>query len=173
MKTFFYQLDFGRIKLQGPDRVCSEWLLRNGACVKFTGEKDLFCDYNSLPSDSIKFTKKIKEIFAKDAGVNSNGFNHLRGLSEVDLVHLENCTYVDNKTVLNLSHVRDTLKTLEIVGCKNITDEGLMHAKHLVHLTKFLAHDLPYVKDETKIKEELRRALPNCSFNFNLKSEKN
>lgn len=129
----------------------------------------MFCDYNRLPSDDIKFIKKIKEIFAKDAGINSNGFNHLRGLSDVELVHIENCTYVDNKAILNLSHVRNTLNTLEIIGCKNITDEGLLHAKHLVHLTKLLAHDLPYVKDETKVTEELMRALPNCRFNFKFK----
>lgn len=143
--------------------------MRNGGCVKFVGEKDLFCDYNSLPPDNVKFTKKIKEIFVKDGGVNSNGFNHLRDLEAVDLVHLEDCTYVDNKAILNLSHVRNTLKTLEIIGCKNITDEGLMHAKHLVNLTKLLAHGLIYVKDETKVKEELTRALPNCSFSFKFK----
>lgn len=89
----------------------------------------------------------------------------------MESVHIENCTYVDNKAILNLSHVRDTLSTLEIVGCKNITDEGLMHAKHLVHLKKLLAHDLPYVKDATKVKEELMRALPNCAFSFELKSQ--
>uniref|UniRef100_A0A336M190 CSON007069 protein n=1 Tax=Culicoides sonorensis TaxID=179676 RepID=A0A336M190_CULSO len=162
----FNQLDFDRIKRHGPDRACTEWLLRNGASVKFTGEKNLYSDYNRLPSDDVKFTRKIKEIHAIDAGLNSSGFNHLRGLTDVDLVHIENCTYVDDKLILNLSHIRNSLKTLEIIGCKNITDEGLMHAKHLVHLEKFLAHDLPYVKDEKKVLDELSRALPNCKFNF-------
>lgn len=170
-KKIIFQVDTSRIKKHGPDRVCAEWLLRNGGCVKFVGQTSLFCDYNSLPSDTLKFTRQIKEIFANEAGINSNGFNHLRGLTSVDAVHLEKCVYLDNNVVTNLSHVKNTLKTLEIINCNGITDAGLLEAKNLVNLKKLLAHDLPYVKNETKVKEELKRALPNCELDFQLKKE--
>ncbi|XP_063706066.1 ATP synthase subunit s, mitochondrial [Culicoides brevitarsis] len=165
----FNRVDSSRIRKHGADRVCAEWLLRNGACVKFVGEQNLFCDYNFLPPDTIPFTRKIKEIYAKEAGINSNGFNHLRGLTSVDSVHIENCVYVDNGVFSNLMHVKETLKTLEVIDCQNISDAGLLDVKNLVNLRKFVAHNLAYVKDEKKVKEELAKALPHCELDIKVK----
>lgn len=161
-------MDNERRQKLGPQRTCSEWLLRNGACVKFVGEEKLFCDYNSLPPDTIPFTKKIKEIHGRDAGIITMGFSHLDGLDSVDLVHLEECKYINDKSIEKLEIIKDTLKTLEIIGCKNITDDGLLHAKKLINLKNFKAHNLPYVKDATKVMDDLHGAIPNCKLDFNV-----
>lgn len=156
------QVDTARVKKLGPDRVATEWLLRNGACVKYVGGQQLFCDYNALPSDEIKFTGRIKEIVGKDSGINSLGFEHLRGLGSVDRVCLEHCKNVEDDAISKLEHVKDTLLDLEIIGCKNITDTGLLYAKKLTKLQKLRAENLPYVKDAKAVEQELKRHLPNC-----------
>lgn len=161
-------MDNGRRQKFGAERTCTEWLLRNGACVKFVGEEKLFCDYNSLPPDTIPFTQKIKEIHGRDAGIITMGFSHLVGLDDVDLVHLEECKYINDESIEKLTTIKDTLKTLEIIGCKNVTDNGLLHAKKLIHLTNFKAQNLPYVKDASKVMQDLQGALPNCKLDFNV-----
>lgn len=60
----------------GADVVCAEWLLRNGAAVRFKGHHSLFTDYNALIELEEAGEYKnyyIEEIFAKKASLGANG----------------------------------------------------------------------------------------------------
>lgn len=140
--------------------------MKNGACLRYKGQPQLFCDYNALPSESVAFSSKIREIHAKDAGINTIGFEHLKDTA-IERVYLENCGYVDDSAIGRLAHIKDTLTELEIVGCKNITDEGLKQAKNLVNLKLLKSSQLLYVKNAADVKAEVQKALPNCKIEFN------
>jgi len=60
-----------------------------------------------------------------------------------------------------LKYRKDTLKHLELIDCKNITDEGLNHLKEL-DLKTLVIKNVPYVKNFEAIEKELRSAMKNC-----------
>ena len=60
----------------GPDRSCAEWLLRNGAFIKWVGSKKFLTDYNSLPGADNKGDYFIEEIYVDEAGIMQVGFRH-------------------------------------------------------------------------------------------------
>lgn len=124
----------------------------------------LFCDYNILPPENTKFF--VKEIEATNAGLSPEGFIHLKGCEKVDRIVLNNCPYISDEALENLSYCKDSLKVLEIIKCKNITDEGLKSLKTLTKLEKLVCHDLPYVKKGTEIKKELKEYLKNCEIDI-------
>lgn len=141
-------------------RTTAEWLLRNGACAKFVGHPTLFCDYNGLPPENTKFL--VKEIEANDAGISDEGFAHLKGCEKLDKIVLNNCNYITDAALERLENRKDSLKVLEISGCKNVTDEGLKSLKYLSKLEKLVLRNLPYVKNAAKIEQELKTHLANC-----------
>lgn len=69
------RVDQERIRSVGPDRACAEWLLRNGASVRWKGFSKHLSDYNSLPSDETRYY--IQAIDATDSGITHVGFPHL------------------------------------------------------------------------------------------------
>ena len=146
-------------------RTAAEWLLRNGACVRFVGSPILFCDYNTLPPENQKFS--IKEIEATNAGISADGFVHLKGCEKLDRIVLDNCVYVTDEALEKLDMRKDSLKVLEISNCKNITDDGLKSLKNLKNLEKLIARNLPYVKDATKVRDELKKYIANCEIDIN------
>lgn len=139
-------------------------MLKNGACARFVGSPNLYCDYNSLPPENIKFI--LKEIEAKDAGINSEGFAHIKGCEKLDRISLNNCSYIEDDALARLELRKDTLKILEISHCKNITEDGLRHLQKLMNLSKLVVHDLPYVKNVEKISQELKQFLKNCDIDI-------
>lgn len=72
----FFRVDRKRLKLLGPDRTCAEWLLRNGAEVRFKGQQSLINDYNELMvleelEESVHY--RVEEIYARKAGLSQAG----------------------------------------------------------------------------------------------------
>lgn len=65
----------------GPDRVCAEWLLRNGASVQWTSSASYIKDYNSLPQEGSK--NFIQKVDATGSSISHYGFLHLRKISRV------------------------------------------------------------------------------------------
>ena len=68
--------DKNRIKELGPDRSCAEWLLRNGATVKWKGSTRWQTDYNTLPSTDNKRVYQIEEVDVDEAGIMDVGFDY-------------------------------------------------------------------------------------------------
>ena len=68
-----------RIKLVGPETACAEWLLRNGAAVRWSGATKFCDDYNLLALTGKK--PIIEEIDASDSSISHYGFAHLSKFS--------------------------------------------------------------------------------------------
>jgi H+-transporting ATP synthase F0 complex subunit s len=152
----------------GPDRCAAEWLLKNGSCVRYTQNPQiLHCNYNSLPPESVRLT--LKEIEATNAGIMHIGFDHLENCFELDRIVLKDCGYIDDLALEKLELRKESLKILEIEKCRDITDHGLMQLKKLENLKELKLVDLPYVKNPENCEKELKNALKNCKFEFNIK----
>lgn len=128
------------------------------------GYPTTFCDYNVLPPENQKF--QVKEIEAENAGINDDGFIHLKGCEKLDRVALSNCAYITDEALSRLDYRKNSLKVLEISGCKNITVEGLRYLSRLTGLEKLVIRNLPDVKDPAKIADELRQTLKNCDIDI-------
>ena len=170
-RSFFYWLtlifnrvDEDRIKEIGPDLACAEWLLKNGAFVRWKGAPELLTDYNVLSSQG--HTRRIEAVDANNAGISHVGFPYFEGCKELKEIKLESCRYITNEAIPLLSVIKDTLTNLELVGCKSIDDEGLRDLKLLKNLKTLKIQGLPYIKDKDSIRKELIAALPNCKIDF-------
>ena len=69
-----FRVDDERIAAVGPDRACAEWLMRNGAYVKWTGSCEFLTDYNALPPEGM--IRYIQEIDATESSIMHYGFKH-------------------------------------------------------------------------------------------------
>ena len=49
------------------------------------------------------------------------------GCKYIEDIKLVRCSYIENEALSLLSIIKESLKSLEVVECKNITDEGLHH----------------------------------------------
>ncbi|XP_072753999.1 ATP synthase subunit s, mitochondrial [Anoplolepis gracilipes] len=167
-RSFFYWLtiifnrvDQERIRSVGPDRACAEWLLRNGASVKWINFSQHLKDYNSLPSEKNKYY--IQAVDATDSGITHVGFPHFVGCRYIDEIKLVNCVYLYDNALPLLSPVKDTLTTLEIADCKSITDQGVRSLKNLKNLKTLKLSGMPYLEDKALLRKELTEALPDCA----------
>lgn len=140
--------------------------MRNGACARLTSNAAiLHCDYNAIPPESTKFF--IKEIEATGSGISGIGFPHLKGCVKLDRISLNNCTYIEDEALYQLVDCKDSLKILEIDGCKNITDDGVRSLAKLTNLQKLVLNNLPYVKNFETLEKELKDALKECDISIN------
>ncbi|KAG5667814.1 hypothetical protein PVAND_015783 [Polypedilum vanderplanki] len=159
VNMMFNRVDNERIKALGYDRCTAEWLLRNGSCVKILNVKEPLCDYNLLPPENAKFF--VQEILAENAGISHIGFPHIKGCMKLEKIVLNSCGYIEDEA-LQLLHLRkETLKHLELINCKNLTEVGLRSLKNL-NLTTLVIKNVPYVKDIATIENELKESLKNC-----------
>lgn len=157
----FNKVDYERIQSVGPDRACAEWLLKNGASVKWKGFSEYLKDYNKLML--VKNQYYIQAVDATESGITHVGFPYFVGCRYIDEIKLIRCVYLYNTALPLLSAVKDTLTTLEIKECKSITDEGIRSLKTLKNLKTLKIADIPYLKDKTSLRKELAEALPNCT----------
>lgn len=166
INIIFNRVDEQRLNDFGPDRTCSEWLLRNGAAVKFVGSTKFLRDYNALPPENEKF--HIKEVDATESSIMHYGFPHFKGCKHIDYVLLDKCSYLQDWALPMLSYLKGSLQFLQVSSCGNITEKGLRELKVLKNLKTLLLFDLPYVKDKDAIVTELKAHLPNCSVTYKI-----
>lgn len=160
----FNRVDAHRLKEVGPDRMCAEWVLKNGGAVRFQDQPQiLHKDYNTLPPANMKI--RISEIDATKATIMSIGFEHLKNCDDIKKIILDNCKYLEDEAVSKLSYVDKSLEELHIDRCRNITQEGLLELVSSVpHLKRLqLGTDMPLLKDsESTVVAELKKHLPQC-----------
>ena len=82
---------YSRIKEVGPDRACAEWLLKNGAALKWATSDKFLKDYNSLPLSGFR-QLKVQEVDATNAAIMEIGFPYFNGLEKFDKLILKNCS---------------------------------------------------------------------------------
>lgn len=165
LNIIFNKVDHDRLKTVGPERLCAEWLLKNGACIKYLNSSRLVCDYNSLPVVGTKFA--IKEIEAVGASIFDIGFDHFHNCDHIETIKFQGCSYLTDEALKKLSVLHGSLRNLEIAKCYNMTDEGLLSLKSLDKLEHLMISELPYVKNMDAVKIELNSKLPNCKIEFN------
>ncbi|XP_011309923.1 ATP synthase subunit s, mitochondrial isoform X2 [Fopius arisanus] len=163
----FNRVSETRIKEVGPDQACAEWLLRNGASVKWTDGRAYLKDYTALlQRTKVDKSSYIQGVDATDSAISHEGFPHFAGCKYIEEIKLINCMYVGNNS-LNLLHLlKDSLRYLEISNCGNVTDRGLEHLKILQKLKVLKLSDLPGVENGTVVTEDLKKSLPNCQIDF-------
>lgn len=156
----FNRVNEDRLKQFGPDRTCAEWLLRNGAALKWLDSGDYLRDYNCLPLEG--HTHYIQEVDATDSSISHHGFDHFRGCNHISKLVLNGCCYIcDDSLELLDGVINKTLKHLEISGCECVSDKGLEALKKLTDLRTLIIHDLPNVKDCKGVVQRLKTVLPN------------
>ncbi|XP_063973288.1 ATP synthase subunit s, mitochondrial isoform X2 [Diachasmimorpha longicaudata] len=164
----FNRVDKKRIKEIGPDRACAEWLLRNGAAVKWTNGRTYLKDYNALLQETkvVSRASYIQGVDATDSGISHDGFPHFNGCKYVESMKLVNCLYIGNNALKLLSILKDSLQSLEITNCGNVSNAGLEHLKILQNLKTLKLSNLPAVENGALVAEELKKSLPNCQIDF-------
>lgn len=159
LRIAFNKVDEHRLKVVGPDRLCAEWILKNGGMVRFTGRTQI-TDYNALPSSDQRVF--IQEVDATGASIMAIGFDHFKNCTKIEKIILHKCKHMENEALEKLTHVKDSLQFLQISECYNVVDSGLLSLTPLANLRKLILCDLPYVKDMSSIERELRSKLVNC-----------
>lgn len=159
----FNRVDVDRKRFVSADRLCAEWILKNGGTVTFANRPDkIINDYNFLPKDCNQLS--LKSINATNTAVMSLGFEHLYGCKEIEKIVLDNCTYMENEALAKLCSVKDSLRYLQITACPNVENSGLLTLGCLHRLRMVALADLPYVDNLTGVINRLQTKLPDCDF---------
>lgn len=160
----FNAVDDERVKQVGPDRTCAEWILRNGGKVKWVDGVEYEVDYNNLPKEEIPV--RLQEIDASGSSIMTNGFEHLKGCKHISKIILHECNYLENSALKELHHVKDSLLSLQVSKCGNITEPGLLHLISLQKLRTLIIFGLPYIKERVKVLDTLRNDMKQCNITF-------
>lgn len=73
---FLYRVSKSKIEQVGADRACAEWLMRNGALVRWKGQSQFVSHYDQLPKDEDLGKYHIQEIDATESSISHHGFPH-------------------------------------------------------------------------------------------------
>ncbi|XP_072031720.1 ATP synthase subunit s, mitochondrial-like [Amphiura filiformis] len=165
LNAVFNKVDESRIKEVGPDRACAEWLLRCGAAVKYKGFDKWNDDYNLLPSGA-KGRFLIEEVDATESCIMHIGFPHFAGCNHIRTMKLNHCIYLDDGSLLQLDHLKDSLTRLQVSSCGDVSDKGLASLNKLQNLTNLFLFDLPAVKDIDSVIQSLHKDLPQCDIKY-------
>ena len=87
---FFNRVDLDRIDEVGGDIATAEWLLKNGAAVKWASSRKYLTDFSHLPKTMNK-ELKVQEVDATDSVINEIGFPHFTRCDHFDKLVLKNC----------------------------------------------------------------------------------
>ncbi|SPP72808.1 ATP synthase subunit s, mitochondrial [Drosophila guanche] len=157
----FNQVDAERLAKVGPNRLCAEWIVKNGGGVRFVDNPTrLWKDYNSLPAETSKFS--IKVVDATNASIMKIGLAHFKGCNSIDTVIFHNCKHLEDDGLEGLTHIKNSLERLQVSGCYNISDSGLGVISELKNLKQLLIFDMLFVKNMQQVALELKKHLPEC-----------
>ncbi|XP_063224949.1 ATP synthase subunit s, mitochondrial isoform X1 [Bacillus rossius redtenbacheri] len=134
------RVDHSRVKEVGPDRACAEWLLRNGACVKWENDKEFLKDYNLLPPEQVR--RHIVAVDASEASISSIGFPYFKGCSRVGSVSLDKCPYIDDEALRRLHYLGASLRHLSVSRCGGVAEPGILSLAQLGWVTPSLHQTL-------------------------------
>ncbi|KAL5234108.1 hypothetical protein ACI65C_001518 [Semiaphis heraclei] len=127
-------LDDDRIKEIGPNLACAEWLMKNGAKIKWKGCKEYVSHYDCLPNTTSTHLKqfKIEHVYAgKEASISHIGFKYFKDCHNISNMEFDGCSSIDNEALDELIILKDYLKCLKINDCKNVSDQGIMSLEQL------------------------------------------
>ncbi|XP_016985313.1 ATP synthase subunit s, mitochondrial [Drosophila rhopaloa] len=157
----FNQVDAERLAKVGPNRLCAEWIIKNGGGVRFVDSPTrLWKDYNSLPAENTQFCLKV--VDASNSSIMKIGLEHLKDCKSIDTVIFHNCKHLENDGLEGLHHISNSLERLQVSGCYNITDSGLAVIGELKNLRQLVIFDMIFVKNMAAVAAKLKSQLPSC-----------
>lgn len=152
----FNRVSDKRRKEVGPDRACAEWLMKNGAFIRWVGNPEFVSHYNLLPLDKkIEGNFYIEEVKANSkASIMYYGFRNFEGCNHISKVTFDDVNTIDDRAMNKLSYLQHTLKYLYIGNCKNVTAEGLIPLTKLQNLKLLHLKNLD-IKDYSLLDDKL------------------
>ncbi|KAL9918399.1 ATP synthase subunit s, mitochondrial [Glossina fuscipes fuscipes] len=157
----FNRVDMDRLMKVGPNRLCAEWLLKNGGAIRTKGNPDILLkNYNLLPPESDKFLIKVAD--ATGSSIMKIGLQHFNGCKHIDTVIIHSCRHLEEDGLNDIVYLTQSLKVLQVSDCGNINDQGLMVIGKLKNLELLKIYHMPAVKNMENVKNQLQEMLPNC-----------
>ncbi|XP_050545776.1 ATP synthase subunit s, mitochondrial-like [Daktulosphaira vitifoliae] len=160
----FNRVDADRIKEMGSNMACAEWLMKNGAQVRWKDSKNFIKHYDCLVKLSSGPTTQLKidEVYAgKEASISHLGFDYFKNCKDISTVSFIGCNSVENEAIKKLIILKDCLEYLKIIGCVNVTDSGILSLEQLYRLKYLELKNLQFFTDR-KVIDLLKTALPTC-----------
>ncbi|VVC27725.1 Hypothetical protein CINCED_3A003958 [Cinara cedri] len=158
----FNRLDDDRIKEVGPNMACAEWLMKNGAQIRWKGCEEFVNHYNCLPIKSRGQQFQIEEVYAgRESSISSIGFPFFTGCKNISEVAFVGCHTINDEALSKLKILKDNLTTLKINGCMNVTDKGILTLEHLQALKYLELKNLQFLKNPETI-DTIKEKLPEC-----------
>lgn len=165
----FNRLDDDRIKEIGPNLACAEWLMKNGAQVRWKGCKEFVSHYNCLPNVTSGHLGQflIEQVYAgKEASISHIGFSYFKNCKNISEVEFVGCNTIDNEALLKLNILKDYLTHLKINGCVNVSDQGIMSLEYLQALKYLELKNLQFLSEPETTIDHLKRKLPECDVQY-------
>lgn len=156
----FNDVDRDRLRAVGPDRLCAEWMLKNGGAVRLGFRQDPIVDYNDLPPDTHPI--EVLQLDATRSSVTAAGLSHLRGCNHINRMVLNDCPLLENGAMEKLQVIVSSLQVLQVSNCPGIKDSGLLQVGELSNLRKLCCFNLVNVKDIEYVEQQIINKLPYC-----------
>ncbi|KAL1465792.1 hypothetical protein WDU94_005333 [Cyamophila willieti] len=156
MNYVFNRVSEKRRKEVGPNRSCAEWLMRNGAYLRWVGQAEFVGHYNLLPLDKkIQGMFHIEEVKAdQNASITYFGFPHFEGCNHITKLTLDGVKTIDDRAIHRLDYLQHTLKYLYIGDCMKVTAESIPYLTKLPNLKLLHLKNLN-IKDYSQLEENL------------------
>ncbi|XP_060861901.1 ATP synthase subunit s, mitochondrial-like [Metopolophium dirhodum] len=165
----FNRLDDDRIKEIGPNLACAEWLMKNGAHVKFKGCKEYVRHYDCLPNTTTVRREQflIQKVYAgNQASISHMGFSYFKNCKHISEVEFDGCKSINNKALVELNILKDHLTSLKINNCANVSDQGIISLKHLQALKHLELKNIKIFNEPEKTIGFLKTKLPECNIEY-------
>ncbi|XP_058052346.1 distal membrane-arm assembly complex protein 2 [Ahaetulla prasina] len=150
----------------GSDIGAAVFVLKLQGAIRFQDQMDWYRVKNPRKEESINFLdysgKPLEAIDLSGSFLSYVGlenFVNLKGLKHLDL---SRCPLVDDWCLNRLHPFGDTLQTLSLAGCPQITEGGLPCLHHFENLERLDVSNLPSVSHPLLIRILLEEMLPQC-----------
>ncbi|CAI6365752.1 unnamed protein product [Macrosiphum euphorbiae] len=165
----FNRFDDDRIKEIGPNLACAEWLMKNGAQVRWKGCKEFVSHYNCLPNITSCNLGQflIEQVYAgKEASISHIGFDYFKNCKNISEVEFVGCHTIDNEALSKLNILKDYLTNLKINGCINVSDQGIKSLEQLQALKYLELKNLQFLSEPEATIDHLKIKLPECNIQY-------
>ncbi|KAL4148175.1 hypothetical protein QTP88_002459 [Uroleucon formosanum] len=165
----FNCLDDDRIEKIGPNLACAEWLMKNGAKIRWKGCKEFVSHYDCLPNTTSIHLKQfvVEHVYAgKEASISHVGFRYFKNCTHISNIEFDGCNSINNEALGQLNILKDYLKNLKINNCVNVSDQGIMSLEQLQALKYLELKNVKCLSEPKIMIGHLKTKLPECNVQY-------